>query len=305
MRKKYEETLFHLMGENQKLLALVADSGTGKYEDIKRCYPDRYLNFGIAEANMIAAAAGLAKEGLVPVCYAIGSFVVYRAYEFIRNDICLQRRNVKIVGLGSGLKNNNYGPTHHTTEDIAIFRVLPNFTLLSPASPLEVSPLLNAAVEFDGPVYIRLGKAFEAEIHRSVPAFKIGKCTIMREGADISIIGTGSNVADAIEAADLLAVEGISAEVLNMSTLKPLDTEAILATARKTGRIVTVEEHQIAGGLGSAIAETLCLSGVQARVGMLGLNDIFCQGYGYHAVLKERHGLSVKHIANKCRQLCC
>jgi transketolase len=304
MRKNYEEAFFHLMGENEKLLALVADSGTGKYEDIRQCHPRRYINFGIAEANMIAAAAGLAKEGLVPVCYAIGSFLAYRAYEFIRNDVCLQKRNVKIVGLSAGVKNNNYGPTHHTTEDIAALRVLPNLTLLSPASPLEVAPLLKKAIEFDGPVYIRLGKAFEIEIYDQPPLFEIGKCNRLREGTDVSIIGTGANVADALEAANILSEEGISAEVLNMSTIKPLDAEAVLKTARKTGRILTIEEHQIAGGLGSAICEILCLAGVSTRFDMMGFNDVFCQDYGYHAVLKGRCGLSVEHIVAKCRHMC-
>jgi len=303
MRKTYEESIFRLMGENNKILALLADSGTGKYADIKKLYPGRYINFGIAEANMIAAAAGLAKEGFIPVCYAIANFLVYRAYEFIRNDVCLQNRNVKIVGLSAGVKNNNYGPTHHTTEDIAILRVLPNLTVLSPASPKEVVPLFQKAIGHEGPVYIRLGKAFETEIYEQPPSFEIGKFNVLREGTDISIIGTGSNLADALEAAGTLAKEGISVEVINASTLKPLDVDTVIKTAKKTGRVITLEEHQIAGGLGGAVCETLCKAGIHVKFDMMGLEDTFCQDYGYHAVLKKKHGLSTEHIMDKCRKI--
>jgi len=206
--------------------------------------------------------------------------------------------------MGSGLKINNFGPTHHTTEDIAALRVLPNLCLLSPASPKEVSVVFDNCLEHNGAVYIRLGKAFETEIYDTVPDFEIGKSTYIRTGDDLTIISTGSIISNTLEAADLLAKDGFTADIINMASIKPLDTDKIIQSAQKTGRVVTVEEHQIIGGLGSAVSEILCSNRILASFERVGLDDRFCTTYGWHRDLLEISGLSVESIYRTCKSIC-
>lgn len=304
MRKTYENSIYELMKRNEKIVALVADSGLGKYEDIEKEFPDRLFNFGIAESNMIAAGAAMAKEGFIPVIYALNNFMVYRAYEFIRNDVCLQNRNVKFVGLGAGVVANTLGPTHHTTEDISCLRVLPNMTLVSPASPKEVPVVLEKSVDFTGPVYIRLGKAFEREIYENDSPFEIGKSTVLTEGNDLTVIATGSITADALEAVNKLKEKGVNAELINASTIKPFDEGTLLNSAAKTKKVVSVEEHQVTGGLGAAVAETLCKAGIGAKLDIIGFENTFCSDYGWHQDLKRMYGMSPDHIFNRCLKAC-
>lgn len=304
MRKTYENSIYELMKRNEKIVALVADSGLGKYEDIEKEFSDRLFNFGIAESNMIAAGAAMAKEGFIPVIYALNNFMVYRAYEFIRNDVCLQNRNVKFVGLGAGVVANTLGPTHHTTEDISCLRVLPNMTLVSPASPKEVPVVLEKSVDFTGPVYIRLGKAFEREIYENDSPFEIGKSTVLTEGNDLTVIATGSITADALEAVNKLKEKGVNAELINASTIKPFDEETLLNSAKKTKKVVSVEEHQVTGGLGAAVAETLCKAGIGAKLDIIGFENTFCSDYGWHQDLKRMYGMSPDHIFNRCLKAC-
>lgn len=304
MRKTYENSIYELMKRNEKIVALVADSGMGKYADIEKEFPDRLFNFGIAESNMIAAGAAMAKEGFIPVIYALNNFMVYRAYEFIRNDVCLQNRNVKFVGLGAGVVANTLGPTHHTTEDISCLRVLPNMTLVSPASPKEVPVVLEKSVDFTGPVYIRLGKAFEREIYENDSPFEIGKSTVLTEGNDLTVIATGSITADALEAVNKLKEKGVNAELINASTIKPFDGETLLKSAKKTKKVVSVEEHQVTGGLGAAVAETLCKAGIGAKLDIIGFENTFCSDYGWHQDLKRMYGMSPDHIFNRCLKAC-
>ncbi|MDR0773913.1 MAG: hypothetical protein LBE72_01085, partial [Rickettsia sp.] len=174
MIKTFEKYILEIMSRNDKVLFISADTDFKYYDEIKERFPDRYFNFGIAEGNTVDAAVGLAKDGFIPVVYAVAAFLVYRANEQIRDFMSLQNANVKLVGVGAGLKINNLGPTHHATEDIAFMRVLPNMTLISPASPYEVVPIMDAAIEHKGPVYVRLGKAFEEEIYDTYPEFSIG-----------------------------------------------------------------------------------------------------------------------------------
>lgn len=296
MRKAFEHSMYELMGQNSRVLALVADSSTGEYEKIEKEYPDRFFNFGIAEANMVAAGCALAKEGWIPILYALNNFLVYRAYEFIRNDACLQKRNIKFVGLGCGVIANTLGPTHHTTEDISCLRVLPNMTLLSPASAKEVPPILNAAVELDGPVYIRLGKAFEKEVYSDIPSFEVGRSKTFLEGYDVSIFTTGSVIGDAIDSAKRLVSEGKTVDVINFSTIKPLDKEAIRRSAAKTRKVITVEEHQIDGGFGSAVSEALCGKIELDAFERIGFKDTFCEDYGWHQDLKRMYGIDAESI---------
>jgi transketolase len=304
MRATYEETLYNLLSTNEKIVVLAADSGWNKYYDIREEYPERFFDFGIAENNMLAAAAGFAAEGFIPIVYDIGNFLVYRAYEFIRNDICIQNLNVKLVGMGAGVILNTAGPSHHTTEDIAVLRVLPNMALFSPASPKEVPAIVEESMKYVGPVYIRLGRSFETEIYDIPPRFEIGKSNLIKEGSDVTIIATGSVIANAIEAAKLLEGISISAEIINMTSLKPLDEEAIIKSAKKTGHVITLEEHQINGGLGGAVSEVLCTASIPVTFERMGFRDTFCADYGFHRELLQMYGLSPEHIFECCKRIC-
>jgi len=306
MKSTFEKCLHKRMKEDNRTVAFFADSPFDLYDDFYRDCPDRFFNFGIAESNMVAAAGGLAKSSggkLIPIVYTFGAFLTYRVHEFIRNDICMPKLNVKLVGFASGVKNNNLGPTHHATEDIAILRALPNLAVLSPASPKEVPAIFEKCLEYDGAVYIRLGKAFETEIYETIPDFEIGKSTIIQSGNDITLISTGSIISNVIEAAARLKEDGVTADIINMTSLKPIDEEAIIRSAKKTGRVVTVEEHQIIGGLGSAVSEVLCSNGVHAAFERIGFKDTFCTEYGWHRDLLEFYGMSSSDIFNTSKKL--
>lgn len=303
MRLAFENSIYDMMKCDSRIIALVMDSGTGKYKRIMEEMPERYIDVGIAENTAIGYAAGLASEGYIPVIYAINNFLAYRSYEFIRNDICLDRRNVKLVGLGAGVIQNMQGPTHHTLEDIAALRAIPNLTLLSPGSPKEVRGVLKAAIEYDGPVYIRLAKAYEEEIFEGQPEeFHIGKFNIPHRGEDLTVLATGSITGDVCLAAKMLDEEGIHAQVINVNSLKPLDELGILNEIRKTHKVITIEEHNVMGGLGSLVAEIIAKSGEGYVFHMMGFQDSFCLDYGWHQDLKRINGLSPEHIAEMCRK---
>ena len=295
MRNAYIRELYELAKEDPNVLGINADNGAIVYDDFRRDFPKQYMNFGIAEANMIAAAAGMASCGKIPFCYTIGAFLAYRALEFIRNDVCYQKQNVKIVGIGSGCAYANLGPTHHTTEDIAILRSMPGLTIFSPASPLESKKATRAAYEWDGPVYIRLGRNGEPEIYDKEYNFVPGKGVVLRKGKDVTIIGTGGILLDALEAAEALEKQGISARVVNIHTIKPLDEEIIQKAAEETKAIVTIEEHSIYGGLGGAVAEVLAEYGRNVRFRRVGLKG-FVEGYGDPASVKKMNGIDGKAI---------
>jgi len=306
MKKTFEKHLYQQMKDNKKIVAFFADTSFDFYKEFQTDFPDRFFQFGIAESNMIAAAAGMAKASggeLIPIVYTFSPFLTYRAYEFIRVDVCMQELNIKLVGLAAGVKNNTLGPTHHSTEDIAVLRVLPNLTLLAPASPNEVPAILEKSLEHNGATYIRLGKAFESEIYENVPNFEIGKSTLIQSGNDITIISTGSIISNVLEAAERLKAEGVTADIINMTSLKPLDDEAVIRSAKKTGRVVTVEEHQIIGGLGSAVSEVLCSNGVSVAFERMGFKDTFCLEYGWHRDLLEFYGLAANDVFNTCKKL--
>ncbi len=290
------------MEQNEKIVLLTADEQSPELTVVREKFPERCFTFGIAECNMVGAAAGFARAGFVPIVYTMASFLAFRSSEFIRCDICLNNLKAVLVAYASGVKNNVYGPTHHLTEDIAAMRVLPNLAVISTASPLEVVPALKAAIDYSGPVYFRLGKAFETEIYTDMPQFEIGKSTLIRKGNDLTIIATGNIIANAIEAADMLKKElDISADIINMSTIKPIDRAAILDSATKTHKVVTVEEHQVNGGLGGAVSEVLATSGISARLEMIGFNDTFCMSYGWHRDLLEAYGMSAAQIFERIK----
>ncbi len=249
MRTAYLDTLYELAQNDKRVYALISDNGAIVYDRYRRDLPEQYLNLGISEANMIGMAAGMASCGKIPFAYTIGAFLAYRAFEFIRNDVCLQKQNVKIVGTGAGQVYSALGPTHHSTEDLGGLRALPNLTILCPASPMEVKKATRAAYEHEGPVYLRLGTNREPEIYEGDCAFQIGKAVTLRDGKDITLIGAGSILKDVLDAAEQLQGEGIHARVIDMHTIKPLDKDAVIKAVEETGRIVTVEDHNVIGGL--------------------------------------------------------
>ena len=295
MRTAYLDTLYDLASKDRRVYALISDNGAIVYDKYRKDLPEQYLNLGISEANMLGMAAGMASCGKIPFAYTIGAFLAYRALEFIRNDICIQKQNVKIVGIGAGEIYSALGPTHHSTEDLGGLRSLPNLTIITPASPMEVKKATVAAYEYEGPVYLRLGTNKEAEIYDKDYIFEIGKGVIAREGRDITLISMGSMVKDALDVAEILYNEGISVRVINIHTIKPIDKDIILQAVQETGRIVTIEDHNIVGGLGSAVAEVIAEYGNKVkfhRVGLIG----FSEGYGTYTQIKENNGISISMV---------
>lgn len=252
---------------------------------------------------MITAAAGMASCGKIPFAYTIGSFLAYRSYEFIRLDVCLQKLNVKIVGIGAGVTYGYLGPTHHTTEDIAVLRSLPDLTLLSPATPAETRALVQYAYEINGPVYIRLGNNLPQELYADTDRIVPGRINILKKGKDIAILATGEILYEVVKAAEMLECEyGIEAEIISVHTLKPLDADGISNEIKKYKQIFSVEEHNVAGGLGSAVAEVMGDSGYGGRLTRIGFNDCFAKGYGTRAQVLKANGLDALEICRKIRE---
>ena len=295
MRTAYLDTLYELASKDSRVYALISDNGAIVYDKYRRDLANQYLNLGISEANMLGMAAGMASCGKIPYAYTIGAFLAYRAFEFIRNDVCLQNQNVKVVGTGAGEVYSALGPTHHSTEDMGGLRTLPNLVILSPASPMEVRKATIAAYEYVGPVYLRLGTNKEPEVYEGDYEFKIGKAVTLREGNDITLIGTGSILKDVLDVADEFSHKGISVRVINMHTIKPLDEDIVKKAIDDTGRIITIEDHSIIGGLGSAVSEVVAEYGKAVSFKRMGLTG-FSKGYGPYSDLKETNGIGKSQL---------
>ncbi|MBP7653079.1 hypothetical protein KA977_06635, partial [Candidatus Dependentiae bacterium] len=223
--------------KNSKIILLSADIGAIVFDDFRKECPERFINVGVSEANMIGVAAGLALNGFIPFCYTIIPFVLMRNFEQIRVDVCIQKTNVKIIGVGGGVSYSLLGPTHHSIEDIALMRSLPNMTVISPSDPAETKCTISELVNFKGPAYLRLGIAGEPSIHKNLNLkFKIGKSEIISKGSDITIISSGYILNSAMQSVKLLKQKGISAELINISTIKPIDKNTILKSIKKTGK---------------------------------------------------------------------
>lgn len=302
MRTAYLDTLYELAKEDKRVYALISDNGAIVYDKYRADLVDQYLNLGISEANMLGVAAGMASCGKIPFAYTIGAFLAYRALEFIRNDICLQKQNVKVVGIGAGEVYSALGPTHHTTEDLGALRSMPGLTILCPASPLEARKATRAAYELEGPVYLRLGTNREPEIYESDYHFEIGKGIELRTGKDITLIGTGSVLNDVLQITDLLKADGVNARAINIHTIKPLDEEIIRKAIDETGKIVTIEDHNVIGGLGSAVSEVIAEYGKAVRFKRIGLHD-FSKGYGSYTEVKNANGIGREDIISMVKEL--
>lgn len=302
MQRAYISKIMELAEQDGNVLHLVADSGTGFDEMFKRNFPNQMYNFGIGEEHMVGAAAGMATAGKIPFVFTAGAFLAYRSFEFIRDDVCFQNLNVKIVGMGSGLSWSTLGPTHHTTEDIAVLRALPNLAVLSPATPLQVRASLQAAYEHKGPVYIRIGMNNEKEFFKDDYQFIIGRNDVLRRQGEIAVFSTGSILEEAIIAADMLEAEGIKVSLVNVCSLKPFDKENLLEMAACSKMLVTVEEHNVYGGLGGIVSELLTEKGIGVKVLKIGLQDCFAAGYGTHSQVRIENGLSGKAIYERVKE---
>ncbi len=302
MRTAYLETLYNLAKADKRVYALISDNGAIVYDKYREDLPGQYLNLGISEANMLGVAAGMANKGKIPFAYTIGAFLAYRALEFIRNDICLQKQNVKIIGTGAGEVYSALGPTHHSTEDMGALRSLPGLVILSPASPLDVKKAVNAAYLYNGPVYIRLGTNKEEEIYTEGYDFVIGKAVELCAGNKITIISTGSILADVLKVSRYFLKEGIDIRVINMHTIKPVDKEIIIKAIEETKGIITVEDHNITGGLGSAVAEVIAESGKGIKFKRIGLRD-FSKGYGTYEQVRMVNGTGMDMIIKTVKDM--
>ena len=302
-RESYGEALSALAEKYPNLVVLDADLAAATKTGIfKKAYPDRFFDCGIAEANMMGVAAGLAASGMIPFASTFAMFAAGRAYEIVRNSIGYPHLNVKIGATHAGISVGEDGATHQCNEDIALMRTIPGMTVIVPADDVEARAAVEAAILHDGPVYLRFGR-LAAPIFNDPDTyrFEIGKGVTLRDGKDITIVATGLMVAEALDAAKALAAEGIDARVLNIHTIKPLDEELLVKAARETGRIVTVEEHSIIGGLGSAVADCVTAS-CPVPVTKIGVNDEF--GHSGPAVdLLREFGLSAEHITETVKRV--
>ena len=296
MQKAYINALYELIKQDRNVISCLSDSGTDYDELIAREFPDQCINFGISENNKVAAASGLAACGKIPFVYTTNSFLAYRSYEFIRDDVCLQNRNVKLVGMGCGLSWSTLGPTHHTTEDIGALKALPNLTIFSPSSPLELGKVVRKAYEIKGPVYIRMGMSNEKEIYEDDYSLEVGKNIVIKEGKSATVFCTGSIISELLEAQDMLSKDDIDLRIINIHTIKPLDDESIKKECTMQRNIFSLEEHSIIGGIGSSIADVIAINGLDVKLVKIGLNDKFADGYGTYSEIKKMNSLDADTI---------
>lgn len=304
MRSAFINSLIRLAACDERIMLITADLGFGVVELFARQFPRRFINTGVAEQNMTGIAAGLALSGKIVFTYSIGNFSTLRCLEQIRSDICYHSANVKIVAVGGGLAYGPLGASHHATEDIALMRALPGMTVLAPGDPLEAHKATEALACRPGPAYLRLGRAGELVTHPPRINFTIGKAVQLMDGGDISLISTGAMLCETVAAAETLRHRRIHARVLSMHTIKPVDEIAILAAARDTTAILTIEEHSIIGGLGGAVAEVLAERAPRpVAFRRLGLPSQFTSLVGSQLYLKDAHSLSSKGIVDAALDL--
>lgn len=306
MRTAFIRTLAELASQDDRIMLVVGDLGFGVVDAFAQQFPKRFVNAGVAEQNMTAIAAGLALSGKIVFTYSIANFPTLRCFEQIRNDVCYHNANVIVASVGGGLAYGALGMTHHATEDIAVMRSLPNLTVVAPGDPLEAELATRALVARPGPAYLRLGRAGEPHVHPQATQlapyttaldFQLGRAIQIAAGDDLTLIATGTMLSTAVAVGERLSESGIQARVLSMHTIKPLDVPAVLAAARETRAIATLEEHSVTGGLGSAVAEVLAESpGPKVPFKRLGLPPQFTSLVGSQEYLKEAYSLSIDGI---------
>lgn len=296
LRIEYGKCLVELGRKINNLVALEADlKDSTQSVQFQEAFPRRYIQVGVAEQNMVGIAAGLALSGKIPVAHSFACFISLRACEQVRTTVAYPQLNVKLLAAHAGISAGSAGTTHHAIEDIAIMRAMPNMTVLVPGDTRELRQVIEAALKYKGPVYIRICAMETEDVYTTTDKFSIGKATQLRSGNDITIITTGTMMAEGVKAADKLRKHlKIHARVLQMASVKPIDKEAILRSSQETGYIITVEEHNVLGGLGSAVSEIVA-EGAKAKVVRIGINDRFC-GVGSVKCLSEKEGLTAQNI---------
>ena len=301
-RDSYGNALVELGATCPDLVVLDADlSGATKTGTFKKAFPERHINCGIAEGNMMTVAAGIATTGKVPFASSFAMFAAGRAFEQVRNSIGYPHLNVKIGATHAGISVGEDGATHQCNEDIALMRAIPGMVVINPADDIEAKAAVKAAYEYVGPVYLRFGRLAVPVINDNEDyKFEIGKGIVLREGKDVAIIATGLEVGESLAAAEMLAADGIDAKVINIHTIKPLDEELVIAAAKETGKVVTVEEHSVIGGLGSAVADVLAEK-APTKMLKIGVNDTFGES-GPAVALIKKYGLDAESIYKKVKE---
>jgi len=298
MRYAFINELGLLAKRNKNILLLTADLGYSLFENFAREFPNQFLNVGVAEANMVGVAAGLALSGKTVFVYSIATFVTLRTFEQIRNDVCVHNASVVIVGSGAGFSYPDNGPSHHALEDIAVMRTLPNIVILAPSDPIETVWATKIASELNKPVYLRLGKRGEPNLNKHTN-FYLGKVNLLEKGSDIVIFSYGNMVNNALQVSMRIKAKGISCTVVSLHTLKPFDQKTVIQLVKKHKIAVTLEEHSIIGGLGSIVSEALASDGSSVKLLRIGVPDIFTQVAGSHEFLRDIYSLSVDKLVEK------
>lgn len=300
-RKTFGEALVEAGEKNSNIIVISADSSSGSgLTPFKERFPSRHLEFGIMEQGIIGFASGLATTGKIPFVVAIAPFVTARPFEMFRNDLGYMQQNVKVVGRCAGLTYSTLGPTHQSLEDIAIIRTIPGVAVVNPGDPVEIKKATHAIAAHVGPVYMKIGSPKMPVLYKEDYQFVLGKGVLMKEGRDVTIIGTGTVLSKAWGAAELLKKDGIHARLINIHTIKPIDSDLIVKAAKETGRIVTVEEHYLAGGLGSAVSEVLALKH-PCPMKMIGVDDQYASNGPYEELL-ALYGLQSEQIADTVKK---
>jgi transketolase len=295
-RDAYARSLEDMAEKDHRVCVVINDSlSSAKMKDFKSKYPARFVNVGIAEQNMVGVGNGLANGGMIPYLCGASCFLTARAMEQVKVDLAYSKANVRICGMSSGMAYGQLGPTHHSIEDLAWTRVLPNMTVIVPADPIETAAAMQYSLDHVGPMFLRISRIPVRNVHSEDYKFELGKAVVLREGSDVTLIANGVVISRALDAADLLAKNGVEARVLNMSTVKPLDRESIVKAARETGAIVTAEEALVTGSLGGAVAEVLAQEH-PTRMRMIGVPDTFAPT-GTAEFLLDHFGISADGIA--------
>ena len=303
MRKAFNEELLKAARQDKRIHMILADIGYGEIEPFANEFPERFINCGVAEQNMTGVACGVALAGNIAITYSIANFPTLRCLEQVRNDVCYHNANVKIVIIGGGMAYGPLGVSHHSTEDLAIMRALPNLKVIAPCDIYEARSAVHAMLAYDGPVYYRCGYKGEKNLHTGPVNFEIGKALKLREGKDAAIIFTGTIGINALQAADELEKQGYSIKLISMHTVKPIDVAAVLDAAG-TGCVVTVEEHNICGGMGSAVAEALMDNGAgNIRFKRMAIPDVNVCKIGSEEWLRDQYGLGVADIVSTVKGL--
>jgi len=304
MRPTFIKTLVELAQKDERIFLLTGDLGYAALEPFREKFPKRFINMGVAEQNMAGFAAGLAMSGKLPVVYSIATFVTLKTLEQVRNDICYQNLNVKIVGVGSGLTYSQYGATHHSQEDIGLMRLLPNMKVICPGDPVEVEAATRAMMADPQPCYLRIGSRGEPVLHEPPIDFQIGKGITLRPGKDIALVATGNMLENTMKAAELLRGSGLSPQVVSMHTVKPLDANLLKELFINFQQVFTIEEHSQIGGFGSAVAELAAeLHDGRASLHRIALPDQFQKLGAWLARLRQENGLSPEGIAETVRKI--